>query len=433
MPSSQRRRRHRLATLQEEQASSTPSNEEKDDSPSSQEQYLKLHQRVRKRRVLRRLLEIGTILSGQVFRPLLCSLTKSPPRMGPFFDDWDAFWLKQEVQPLRHSYYAQKKKQSNPQLLLTNAQRVAQGLPNLGPTWTKLGQALATRPDILHVPLADALANLQDNVSPFDNMTAKRIIRRELEALIVRRQRKLRMSSATASSKIHDNDNDDYHYHHHPDAIAHLQSRSERRKFLDSLSEQAVASGTIAQVYKGDLPGFGPVAIKVQRPGIRKKVENDATLFHSTATWLERLKWPRGTPLEGQRLVGSMQIVKLVDEFTSRVFEDMDFVREARNMQRFADMYSLQRGSSETVRVVVPEIISELCSDKMIVMEWIEGAKLTDISGVGKNMSRSNDNDDEARRRRRQAQIEENLAVVKTAIECTLSQLFEHGLLHAGE
>jgi len=342
----------------------------------SRENYLQLHQSVRKRRVVRRLIEIGTILSGQIFRPLLCSLTTGPHRLSnqKTADDWDAFWLRKA----RHG-------------TLSNAQRVAEGLPGLGPTWTKLGQILATRPDILHVPLADALANLQDNVSPFDNMTAKRIIRRDLDALV----------NENIQNKV----------------ATYLRTRSERKSFLDSLSDQPVASGTIAQVYKADLPGYGPVAVKVQRPGIRRKVENDATLFHSIATWLEGLKWPRGTPMHGQPVVGSTQIVRLVDEFTSRVFEDMDFKREAENMKMFADLYCITRGSSETVKVVVPGIVEELCSNKVIVMQWIEGTKLTDIEDCGEE---------------RQAIVEENLAVVKKGIECTLSQLFENGLLHAG-
>jgi hypothetical protein len=386
--------------------------------------YLQLHQSVRKRRVIRRLVEIASILSGQIFRPLLCSLTTdggpfrwrkittatkrrtytdnsnsssnnnnnnnntiknnnnptTTPTIPQFDTDWwDSFWLRQ----VRHG---------SP---MSNAQRVAQGLPGLGPAWTKLGQALATRPDILHVPLAEALANLQDNVSPFDNLTAKRIIRRELDGILYRK--------------------------HDTTTKSYLQHRDERKAFLNSISEQPIASGTIAQVYKADLPRYGPVAIKVQRPGIRKKVEQDATLFHSTATWLEGLEWPRGTPMEGQRVVGSTQVVRLVDEFTSRVFEDMDFTREANNMVLFSNLYDEHRGSSETVRVVVPECISELCSDKIIVMEWIEGTKLTDISCEGCG-------DDQ-----RQTNVEENLQLVKRGIECTLSQLFEHGLLHAGE
>eukprot|EP00978_Attheya_sp_CCMP212_P016276 scaffold42485_cov50-Attheya_sp.AAC.7 len=272
---------------------------------------------------------------------------------------------------------------------MTNAQRVADGFQQLGPTFVKVGQALATRPDILHVPLAEALANLHDNMRPFDNLMAKRIIRRDLFFL---------MKDKTIKD------------------ASYLYDDKARKAFMDSLSDQPVAAASMAQVYKGTLPGYGYVAVKVQRPGIRKKVERDATLLHSTATWIESLKWPRGTPKDGQRLVGSMQIVKTVDELTSRVFEDMDFNHEAENMKAFSQMYCHKRGTSKTVQVVVPEVIPELCSSRVIVMEWIEGTKLTDICDgcVDKEDT-----------------VAENLTLVKKAIECTLSQVLDTGLLHA--
>ena len=72
----------------------------------------------------------------------------------------------------------------------------------------------------------------------------------------------------------------------------------------------------------------GPVAIKVQRPGILQKAERDATLFHSVAAYLENLKWPQGTAMHGEPLLGQMNLVQTVDEFTRCVLEDMDFERE---------------------------------------------------------------------------------------------------------
>jgi aarF domain-containing kinase len=326
--------------------------------------YLRIHQSVRRRRSLRRLAEITSILFGKVLRPVVCSLTKRP--MLPI-TDWDAFWSQQ----INSS--------------LSNAQRVVEGFQQLGPTYVKIGQALATRPDFLNnKPLANALATLQDNMRPFDDRQAKRIIRQELW-------------KTKGNTWL-------------PDAAS-------QEAFLDSLSARPVAAASMAQVYKGSLPGYGNVAVKVQRPGIRQKAERDATLFHSVATWLQSMnKWPRGTPLHGQPLIDSPQLVRIADEFTARVLEDMDFDREAANMQAFAQLYSHDTGLSTTVKVVVPELIPELCSSRVIVMEWIEGTKLTDIC---------EDCDD------RESLVAENLALVQTGIECTLSQLLDTGLLHA--
>lgn len=162
--------------------------------------------------------------------------------------------------------------------------------------------------------------------------------------------------------------------------------------------------------------------MKVQRPGIRRKVERDATLFHSVATWIESQSWPRGTPMHGQPLFGTMQIVQTVDEFTSRILEDMDFQREVENMQVFAKLYDLRHSSAhKSVQVVVPRVIPELCSSRVIVMEYIDGVKLTEIGCEGSDDECSDSN----------FAVEENLALVQRAIEYTLSQLLETGVVHA--
>ena len=81
---------------------------------ATHEQYLQRHQIVKKRRVFRRLVEITTIMNGQILRPLLCSIVKTKPDLStihiPTDEDWDAFWKLQR---------GRRK--------LTNAERVAQG------------------------------------------------------------------------------------------------------------------------------------------------------------------------------------------------------------------------------------------------------------------------------------------------------------------
>eukprot|EP00566_Odontella_aurita_P005376 CAMPEP_0113542832 /NCGR_PEP_ID=MMETSP0015_2-20120614/9827_1 /TAXON_ID=2838 /ORGANISM="Odontella" /LENGTH=640 /DNA_ID=CAMNT_0000442935 /DNA_START=80 /DNA_END=1999 /DNA_ORIENTATION=+ /assembly_acc=CAM_ASM_000160 len=335
---------------------------------TSWKNYLRIHQSVGKRKSFRRIFQIALTLSSEILRPLVCNFVKGP-RLAA--SDWDAFWSRR----IRGK--------------TSNAQRVAQGFQQLGPTFVKLGQAMATRPDILNVQLANELANLQDNMTTFDNRVAKRIIRRDLAALT--KDKSKRYAGNTWDSTT-------------------LES------FMGSLSAKPVAAASIAQVYKGTLPGYGDVAVKVQRPRIRKKVELDATLFHSAATWMESLKWPSGTPMHGERLVGSMKIVSTVDEFTTRVFEEMDFEREAKNIELFGRLYSHKRGSSKSAKVVVPEVFPELSGRRVLVMEWIEGKKLTNIC----------DSCEE-----REEVVKENLVLVKKSIEFTLSQLIDTGILHA--
>ena len=342
------------------------------------EAYLKRHQIVKKRRVFKRMVEITTILGGQVLGPFVRSLCETKPDIRhihiPTDDDWDKFWKE-----------TRKGK--------TNAERVAQGVPALGPTFVKMAQILASRPDLLNVPLAEALGGLQDKMPSFDNLTAKRMIRTDM---------KMVLKNAEIKSP-------------------YLRNEHDLKLFMDSLSKEPVAAASVAQVYKGEMPGYGPVAVKVLRPGIKLKVERDATLFHSVARWVESwnnntLKLPFvNSDNQHNSPLGSLQLVQAVDEFTARVLEDMDFTREAENMQVFAAMYDSRRGSSPTVKVAVPEVIPELCSSRVLVMEWMEGTKLTDIC---------HDCDE------RPQEVEENLKLIVQAIECTISQLIDHGLLH---
>jgi predicted unusual protein kinase regulating ubiquinone biosynthesis (AarF/ABC1/UbiB family) len=289
-------------------------------------------------------------LTKQVLQPLLSSLARDgfPSTKG----EWGEFWLR-----------------GNKESGVTNAARVTQAIEALGPTFVKFGQALSARPDIVPRELADALIVLQDNMQTFDTETARETIRSELQ----------NKASTTALDAI-----------------------------LTSLSEYPIAAASIGQVYKATLPGYGAVAIKVQRPGIHKTVEQDALLLKSVAAWLESL--PAGVPGSNRPLVAA-KLVDAVDEFMTRLFEELDYGNEATNMETFAKLYSVRKGTSTSIRVIVPEIIQSLCTEHVLVMEWIDGSKLTDTeNGRGKA---------------------ENLRLIETGIECTLSQLLDTGILHA--
>lgn len=144
---------------------------------------------------------------------------------------------------------------------------------------------------------------------------------------------------------------------------------------------------------------------------------------------LEGLRWPNhDAVMRGERLLGKMNLVNTVDEFTQRVLEDMDFGRERQNMQAFHDLYDHRQesdigGTSAKVKVVVPRAIPELCTKRMIVMEWLEGKKLTDIDTTA--LAEADENSEAFKER------QENLQLVEKAIQCTLAQLLDTGVLHA--
>lgn len=251
-----------------------------------------------------------------------------------------------------------------------NAERVCKALEALGPTYVKFGQALASRADIIPPPLADALLRLQDDMEAFSSSVAQDIVRTEL-------------------------------------AQAGKVSQQQIDELLESLSLQPVAAASIGQVYKGSIAGYGDVAVKVKRPGIHQVVVQDAALLKTAATWVESVPgW------NSDRLIAA-RVVDAVDEFMARIVEELDYHLEVRNMKTFGDLYSVERGTCKSVRVVVPNPIEDYCAENVIVMEWINGKKLDGFDGS-----------DPDRRKR-------DLKVVEMGISCTLSQLLETGKLHA--
>jgi len=287
---------------------------------------------------------------------------------------WEKFWAKE--------CSAQIEKSSSK---ISNADRVTMAIEKLGPTYVKFGQAVASRPDIIPLPLAQSLSTLQDDMDAFDSDTAKQIIYQELSL-----------------AKVNEN---------------------KVNELLASLSVEPVAAASIGQVYKGKINGMD-VAVKVQRPGIRDLVQKDAALLKTLATVAEAIPTPASifsskddSISDTSRLINT-ELVSATDEFMSRVFEEMDYRNEARNAKKFANLYSNKYGSVRHALpgggVIVPEIFDDMCTENVLVMEWIEGSKLTSLSEeVDQN------------------EVKENLSLIKQALYCTLSQLLEFGCMHA--
>jgi aarF domain-containing kinase len=301
---------------------------------------------------LPRALEIASVLTTSVLVPVVSTLVfQGLPT------DWNEFWLRKTI------FHSET----------TNAERLTAAIEKLGPTYVKFGQALSSRSDIVPTALSDALGKLQDDMATtFDTLTASQIIRTEL---------KLKGVDAGTIEAL-----------------------------LKSLSQEPVAAASIGQVYKAYLPEYGPVAIKVQRPGIRALVTRDEAMLLSVAEWIESLP----SMSSSQNRLVAAKLVDAVDEFMSRVTEELDYTNEAANMEKFAKLYSHRTGSSSTVKVVVPEVLTDYCTENILLMEWIQGTKLTDFQ--------ADDADDS---------LTENLAMLQSASASTLSQLFDTGILHA--
>ncbi len=205
---------------------------------------------------------------------------------------------------------------------LSAPQRVRMAMEELGPTFIKLGQMLSTRPDLIPMDYVVELSKLQDNVPPvgFDK------VRQQLEKGL-------------------------------PGSVDEI--------FAD-FNDIPIASASISQVHKAVLRNGDVVAVKVQKPGIRKVIETDIDILYTLAKLIKK-HFPDFTAFDP---------VGVVDEFAKSIRRELDFKREARSAQRFADMFKDDR------RIYEPKIYVDLSSDIVLVMEFVHFIKVTDVESL---------------------------------------------------
>lgn len=203
--------------------------------------------------------------------------------------------------------------------------RLAAALTELGPSYIKLGQFLATRPDVIDPALARDLAKLQDRLPPFETAIARQIIADEFD---------------TPADTIFQNMGD------------------------------AVAAASIAQVHKATVPAAGggtqPVAVKVLRPDVEKRFAADLEAFF----WAARLI---------DRMVPSARRLKPVDvvqTLADSVALEMDLRLEAAAM---SEMEERTRGDAG---FRTPSIDWERTSKRVMTLEWIDGIPIADIKAL---------------------------------------------------
>jgi len=274
---------------------------------------------------------------------------------------------------------------------LLNSKRYEDLVPTiekLGPTYVKFGQALASRADLVGEELAAELERLQDEMEPAPIELARAIVREEC-----------------------------------PEALPVLASG------------QAIAAASLSQVYRGKIDGI-EVAVKVQRPGIAARVAADAAILRTAAKLLE--------VTQGARL--KARAVDAVDEFASRIFEEMDFVNEEANIRKFDGLYGPMGTNRKALPppgyVRVPGLIPRLpATRRVLIMEWLDGQR---VMSLVSNRKSSVDEDDELEdldeedecapmswEEKECVRKAASLPLIELGIRCTLSQLIETGVMHA--
>ncbi|MEM9220366.1 MAG: AarF/ABC1/UbiB kinase family protein [Cyanobacteria bacterium P01_F01_bin.150] len=221
----------------------------------------------------------------------------------------------------------------------------------LGPAYIKVGQALSTRPDLLPAVYLDEFTRLQDQIPPFSNKLAFQFIKEELGQA--------------------------------PDQI------------YAELSEKPIAAASLGQVYKGRLKTGETVAVKVQRPDLADQIALDIYILRNLAELAQSL-------IKQNR----SDLVAIMDEFGERIFEEMDYINEGQNAERFAKLYGHLQD------IYVPTIYWQYTNRRVLTMEWIDGIKLTEPNRIKEQGGNAE-------------------YLVEMGVQCSLRQLLEHGFFHA--
>jgi ubiquinone biosynthesis protein len=235
---------------------------------------------------------------------------------------------------------------------LSRATRVRLAIEELGPTYIKMGQILSTRPDLVPVDFIRELALLQDKVPSFPFSDVRQIIQNEM------------------GQRIDD--------------------------LFDRFDPAPLASASIGQVHRACLKDGEDVAVKIQRPGIRKIVEVDLEIMLHLATLAERhieeLTFHRP--------------VKIVEEFARSIEKEMNYTLEATSMER------VSRSFLHDDTVYIPKVYREMTTERVLTTEFVDGIKVSMLEAL-----------DESGYDRK--------LITRRGADILLTQIFQHGFFHA--
>jgi predicted unusual protein kinase regulating ubiquinone biosynthesis (AarF/ABC1/UbiB family) len=228
-----------------------------------------------------------------------------------------------------------------------------ESLIDLGPTFIKIGQALGTRADLLPLAYVKELARLQDQVPAFSTAEAFGIVESEL-------------------------------------------GRSIHQCYVE-IDSEPIAAASLGQVYRARLATGEEVAVKVQRPNLESTIAFDIAILFRLVKLANRF-FPRAN--ENADWEGMLR------EFHVTIFEEMDYVKEGRNADRF-------RYNFRTWRAVrVPKVYWTHTNTRVLTLDFIRGTKVVDVDGL---------------RAHRISAVKVNRLLVRTY----LKQLLEDGFFHA--
>lgn len=205
--------------------------------------------------------------------------------------------------------------------------RLVAAFTALGPTFVKLGQILSTRPDLLPELIISELTTLQDQVTAVDFAAIDNQLRQNLGA-------------------------------------------NYRELFAD-LDETPLASASIAQVHRAVLKGGDEVVLKIQRPDLRRTIQSDLNIIMAIAGYAE----------EAFQEAEAMDLRGVISGFARSLGQELDFINEARNIERF------RRNFAEQPEVRLPRVYDKLSTAEVLCMEFVRGRKFSELLESGSDTS----------------------------------------------
>ena len=204
------------------------------------------------------------------------------------------------------------------------AQNIRLICEDLGPIFVKLGQTISTRKDLLSEEIANELVKLQDNVTPFDGSTAKKIIERELG--------------------------------------------KNTEDIFSSFETEPMASASIAQVHPAKLKTGEEVIVKVVRPDIKEKIIQDISLMKKIACYLD------GLSSDFKR----MHLIDIVNDYEMVIYDELNLIKEA------ASAKQIKKNFLGTDFIYIPTVHCTYLTSKVMVMERIYGVPINNKDKLAK-------------------------------------------------
>jgi predicted unusual protein kinase regulating ubiquinone biosynthesis (AarF/ABC1/UbiB family) len=208
-----------------------------------------------------------------------------------------------------------------------HARRLRDRLLGMGPTFIKIGQLLSTRHDLLPLAYVRELESLQDQVPAFSPDVARAIVAEELGC--------------------------------------------DPLEAFAAFDPNPLSAASIGQVHRARLHSGEEVVVKIQRPGLAERFQLDLSVLRWLTTRIANSRYAAELPL-----LKNIDYLPVLDRFGADLYAQIDFVQEARNMERFRRNFAGFDG------ITAPKPYWELSTRRILTQEFIQGVKFNDYTAI---------------------------------------------------